>query len=89
MKRLFIVAAPIDSDIERRDLSNIVFGVDTTDKVESMLAEHSELKVWDIEDFVEKGNDQEIDLEGIWMESINIEVPDNYTPNTSEWYWSL
>lgn len=90
MKRLFIVTAPIEYG--RRELEEALWKVEvcpTQAKVTEVMYENLDFQLWDIEDFTEYCNDQRFDVESCWMTHICVEVPDNYTPNNSPWYFDL
>lgn len=89
MKRLFIVTAPIEYgryELEWECSLHLNYG---TTEVDEMMDANPSLTLWDIEDFVRFCNDQELDLDSVWMKSIEIEVPDDYNPNQSTWYNNL
>lgn len=90
MKRQFIVTAPID--FGRHELEMAVWNFEdamTTEKVTDIMNENPDFQLWDLIDFVEYCNDQEFDIESVWMQAITVDVPDDYSPNTSTWYMDL
>lgn len=89
MKRQFIVTAPIDfgrHELEEACYTNTCFA---QDDVTEIMESNPDFQLWDLIDFVEYCNNQEFDVESVWMQSINVTVPDDYSPNTSVWYSKL
>lgn len=89
MKRQFIVTAPIDSG--RHELGKVCYtnSAFTQADVTKIMESKPDFQLWDLIDFVEYCNDQEFDVEAVWMQAITVEVPDGYSPNTSTWYMDL
>jgi hypothetical protein len=88
MKRLFIVTAPID--FGRNELEEALWIEDIdTEKITEIMDGNPDFQLWDLVDFVEFCNNQEFDVEGCWMQSVEVEVPDDYSPNKSTWYMKL
>lgn len=89
MKRLFLIATPIESTF-RSEFENM-FCNDTFSQKEitEIMYAHPEYVLWDLEDFTLYCNNQEIDIDGIWLTYVQIDVAENYTPNRSVWYFDL
>ena len=90
MKRQFIVTAPIEYG--RHELEEALWSLQdrpTQEEVTKIMYENLDFQLWDLCDFVQYCNDQEFDVESVWMECITIDVPDNYDPNGSTWYMNL
>lgn len=89
MERQFIITAPIDfgrHELEEACYTNSTF---TQDEVTELMKTNVDFQLWDLTDFVEYCNDQEFDVESVWMQSIPVEVPKNYSPYQSTWYNNL
>lgn len=89
MKRLFIVTAPIDYGRHELEMDCCMNSAYTQDDVTELMNEHLDFQLWDLQDFVEFCNNQEFDVESVWMQSIEVDVPDDYNPNSSTWYLKL
>lgn len=89
MKRLFIVTAPIDYGRHELEMDCYMNDGFTQDDVIELMNEHLDFQLWDLQDFVEYCNDQDFEVESVWMQSIEIDVPDDYNPNRSTWYLNL
>lgn len=90
MKRLFIVTAPVEYG--RHELEEAVECTSDAADMEAVteiMEGNPDFQLWDLQDFVEYCNNQEFDIESVWMQSINVDVPDDYTPNSSAWYNEL
>lgn len=88
MKRQFIVTAPTER--RRHEFENTFWDDNlNTEKVTKIMYDNPDFQLWDLQDFVAYCNSQEFDVESVWMQSINVDVPDDYTPNSSAWYNEL
>lgn len=88
MKRQFIVTAPIER--RRHEFENTFWDDNlNTEKVTKIMYDNPDFQLWDLQDLVVYCNDQAFDVDGVWMEAITVEVPDNYNPNASAWYQDL
>lgn len=89
MKKQFIMTAPLNfgrHELEEVCYTNSAF---TQDEVTEIMEKNADLKLWDLIDIVEYCNNQECDVECVWMQAITVEVPDDYSPNSSTWYLHL
>ncbi len=89
MERLFLVTAPVEYDRHALEMDCYTNTYFTQKEVEDLMMEHLDFQLWDLQDFVEYCNDQKFDVESVWMQSIKVEVPDDYNPNRSMWYSNL
>lgn len=89
MKRQFIMTAPID--FGRHELEEVCYtnSALTQTEVTEIMKVHPDFQLWDLQDFVEFCNNQEFDVENVWMQAITVEVPGDYNPNRSMWYANL
>lgn len=90
MKRQFIVTAPLDYG--RHELEMALWNFDhdlSTERVSEIMGENPEIQLWDLQDFVVYCNNQEFDVDSVWMEAITVEVPEDYESNQSTWYNNL
>lgn len=89
MTRQFIVTAPIEygrRNLEEAWYANSTF---TQDEITEIMEANLDFQLWDLTDFVEYCNNEEFDVESVWMEVITVDVPDGYSPNRSTWYHNL
>lgn len=89
MTRQFIVTAPINFGL--RKLEKICGDGDELMPVEviNLFDANPSLVLWDLEDFVEYCNNEELDLTSVWITVITVLVSDDYTPSRSTWYSRL
>lgn len=89
MKRQFIMTAPIN--FGRHELEEVCYtnSALTQKEVVEIMEANPDFQLWDLQDFVEFCNNQEFDVENVWMQAITVEVHDDYSPNRSMWYADL